>query len=200
MAVRLGCASCMCLRTLNPEPGTRNPEPRTRNLEPERRNPEPGTRNPEHSPSAPIRAIGRFTPVRCGERPARRSSRTCRGRRRRAASTPSIERYRARASSSVRHVGRESSWRQSIAPMPMSPPTRFGLRRSRSAGVVMCLASTRSRNPGANRSICVSMQRQHVDRRRVRHVAVGPRGVAAGGRAGRIERASAARAARRGAR
>ncbi len=69
----------------------------------------------------------------------------------------------------------------------MSPPTRFALCRSRSAGRMTERASTRSRNPGANRSICCSIARQHVGGRRVRHVAVRPRHVLARRRARRIE-------------
>jgi hypothetical protein len=39
----------------------------------------------------------------------------------------------------------------------MSPPTLLGLRAARSAGAVTVLARTRSRKPGANRSIWPSI-------------------------------------------
>ena len=60
--------------------------------------------------------------------------RTCRARRRRAGSRLSRCRDRAAASGTSRRVGRAIICRRSVTPMPMSPPTRFGLRRSRSAG------------------------------------------------------------------
>ena len=63
----------------------------------------------------------------------------------------------------------------------MSPPTRFGLRRSSSARVRRCRARIRSRKPGAKRSIWRSMRLGQVGGRAVRHVAVGPGGVLASG-------------------
>ena len=50
-------------------------------------------------------------------------------------------------------------------------------------------ARTRSRKPGAKRSICASMRSRHVHRRAVRHVAVAPQGVLARRRPGRVDHA-----------
>ncbi len=44
-------------------------------------------------------------------------------------------------------------WARSWTPPLMSPPTRLGFRRSMSAGPMPLRARTRSRKPGANRSI-----------------------------------------------
>lgn len=54
-------------------------------------------------------------------------------------------------------TGRAASWRQSDEPPSMDPPTSLGLCASSATGPMTCRASTRSRNPGANRSTCASI-------------------------------------------
>src|SRR5437660_6590011 len=49
-------------------------------------------------------------------------------------------------------VGLRKSWLSSAAPPPISPPIRFALCCSRSAGVMTERAAMQSRNPGAKRS------------------------------------------------
>jgi len=44
--------------------------------------------------------------------------------------------------------------RVSFAPVRMLPPAKLGLPAAKPAGVCTRLPSTRSRKPGANRSIC----------------------------------------------
>src|SRR5206468_1128916 len=55
-------------------------------------------------------------------------------------------------------TGRKRSWPRSITPALRSPPTRLRLCASSSAGPLVCLASTRSRKPGANRSTWASIR------------------------------------------
>ena len=64
--------------------------------------------------------------------------------------------------SGVRHgagdqTGRFTNCPRLASPPPMSPPSRLALAASSAAGPITCRASTRSRNPGANRSICASI-------------------------------------------
>ena len=89
-----------------------------------------------------------------------RSSRPCRGRRPRAASTTSRGRARGPGwpTGCATPVGGRRADASRRAPPPMSPPTRLGFQASSSAGLIVCRASTRSRNPGANRSMRDSMR------------------------------------------
>ena len=57
-----------------------------------------------------------------------------------------------------RGTGRNTVWRNVAAPPLTSPPSRFGLYDSASDAVRTVRASTRSRKPGAKRSICASMR------------------------------------------
>ena len=64
-----------------------------------------------------------------------------------------------------------------LAPPAMSPPMQFASKSSIAAGGMTFRPMTRSRNPGANRSICCSMRPVMSIGRPVRHVAVRPGGV-----------------------
>ena len=88
---------------------------------------------------------------------------------------------------SVRHVGRVKSCQRSTTPDAMSPPTKFSLCRSMSAGVHHGSCEDAVAKAWSEALDLPFDPRQHVDRRGRRHVTIGPRHMSAGWRTRRVD-------------